>query len=175
MQVFVTSNQQFGRPSAISKFKRPYSTVEEMNDNLVQEWNSTVTENDIVYVLGNFAWDPDTAEKISQRLNGVIYLLEGEIDLASKEIIQRGIMNGKLMMSNSDINVYEEAEFCLSYWPLLNWPKKTKGYYSLVGHPSKEYKTDHKKKIINVCCDRWAYKPVAINRLKSFFDEISEQ
>ena len=97
MQIFVTSNQQFGRPGAIKKYDRPFSSLDEMNETLIENWNLTVSPEDVVYVLGNFGWDPTTVENCINTLNGHIYFIEGEFDkdeLKSdmwKEII--GIIN----------------------------------------------------------------------------------
>jgi calcineurin-like phosphoesterase family protein len=51
--------------------------------------------------------------------------------------------------------------------PLSIWP----GKYLLSGHPSKKIKTSPSKKIINVSCDQWSYKPVNIKSLIGLFEE----
>ena len=42
----------FGHANAISFDNRPFETVEEMNETLIQNWNACVTPADTVYVLG---------------------------------------------------------------------------------------------------------------------------
>ena len=64
MKIFATGNQQFGRKGAINKFNRPFSDVREMNDTMVDIWNSVVSDDDLVFVLGNFAWDPVTSDEV---------------------------------------------------------------------------------------------------------------
>ena len=86
MKIFVTANQQFGRFNAIKAYKRPFPSVEEMNFNLIKEWNSVVSPEDRVYVLGNFAWDPETAEMVFKQLNGDIIVVPGEHDKAIEEL-----------------------------------------------------------------------------------------
>ena len=54
-KIFVTSNLQLGRPTAIKKYNRDFESVDEMTDKLISLWNETVTKNDTVYHLGNFA------------------------------------------------------------------------------------------------------------------------
>ena len=39
-----------------------------MNETLIENWNSVVIPEDVVYVLGNFAWDPTTAEETLTKL-----------------------------------------------------------------------------------------------------------
>lgn len=166
MQIFVTSNQQFGRPGAIKKYDRPFSSVEEMDKILIENWNLTVSENDIVYVLGNFGWDPTTVENCINSLNGHIYFIEGEFDNATVDVSM--LPNAKNKIEEiGQIDFINEFNACLSYWPLSIWP----GKYLLTGHPSNRIKTDPSKKIINVSCDKWSYKPVNMKSIIGLFEE----
>ena len=145
MKLFLTGNLQFGRPSAIKQFKRPFSSVEEMNETLINNWNSAVSAEDIVYVLGNFAWDPTTAEKTLNKLNGIIVIVPGEIDEPVIELQEKGIL-GEDVKVIEPIFTAEADKLTVSYWPLSEWPNKSLGHYSFFGYPSPKYKTDHKKK-----------------------------
>ena len=168
MKIFVTSNQQFGRPGAIKKYDRPFSSLEEMNETLIENWNLTVSSNDIVYVLGNFGWDPTTVENCINVLNGHIYFIEGEFDKATVDVSMLPNADKK-MEEIGPIDFLTEMNACMSYWPLSIWP----GKYLLTGHPSKKIKTDPSKKIINVSCDQWSYKPVNIESLIGLFEETN--
>jgi len=166
MQIFVTSNQQFGRPGAIKKYDRPFSSLEEMNETLIENWNLTVSPEDVVYVLGNFGWDPTTVENCINTLNGHIYFIEGEFDKATVDVSMLPNADKK-MEEIGQIDFLPEMDACMSYWPLSIWP----GKYLLTGHPSKKIKTSPSKKIINVSCDQWSYKPVNIESLIGLFEE----
>lgn len=173
MKIFFTGNQQFGRPGAIKQFKRPFANVDEMNSILIENWNKIVSSEDVVYVLGNFAWDPTTAEEMLNKLNGNIVIVPGEIDEAVIELSGRKLMPPKtavienIFTSNAD-------ELTVSYWPLMEWPNKAQGHYLFFGFPSPKYKTDHKKKMVNVTCDFWAYKPQSLDSIMSLFKDIEE-
>jgi calcineurin-like phosphoesterase family protein len=83
MKIFITGNMQLGRPSAIGKWKRPFDNVDQMTETLVENWNNVVGDDDIVYHLGNFAWDPKTAYDSLLKLKGKqIFMLLGENDEA---------------------------------------------------------------------------------------------
>lgn len=166
MQIFVTSNQQFGRPGAIKKYDRPFSSLEEMDKTLIENWNLTVSENDVVYVLGNFGWDPTTVEKCINSLNGHIYFIEGEFDKATVDVSMLPNAENKIE-EIGQIDFISEFDTCLTYWPLSIWP----GKYLLTGHPSNRIKTSPSKKIINVSCDKWSYKPVNIKSIIGLFEE----
>lgn len=171
MKVFFTSNLQFGRPGAIKQFKRPFATVAEMNQTLMTNWNSTVKEEDVVYVLGNFAWDPTIAEEMLGKLNGHIVIVPGELDEAVLELKRKGIMPKKTGIIESVFSSKSE-QLTVSYWPLMEWPSKSEGHYLFFGYPSAKYKTDHKKKMVNVSCDFWGYKPQSLDSVIELFKDI---
>ena len=51
MEVFVTSDTFFGR--RLSATTHGFSSVEEMEDKIIDNWNSKVKPNDVVYVEPN--------------------------------------------------------------------------------------------------------------------------
>jgi calcineurin-like phosphoesterase family protein len=174
MKVFVTSNQQFGRKGAIRAYKRPFIDTEDMNVQLVDAWNSVVAEEDIVYVLGNFAWDPETLEVVVKSLNGNIIVLSGEFDNAARDVADlMGIIDIDYLYNA--IEEHPEANIVMSYWPLTEWPGKKNGTYSIIGYPHKEYKTNHKTRVINCACDLWDFKPVEVSKIVELLSEVSEQ
>ncbi len=67
---YVTSDTWFGRSQILQIANRNFKNVEQMNRDMVKEWNKVVNKDAIVFHLGNFAWDPDTAEKVLKKLNG---------------------------------------------------------------------------------------------------------
>lgn len=169
--VFFTANQQFGRPSAIKEFNRPFENIDVMNQALVNAWNSTVDKEDIIYVLGNFAWDPTTAEDILKKLNGTIILVPGEHDAAILDLNKRRVLPKHCAIVEPLFSSPAE-KLAISYWPLAEWPFKNKGYYHFFGYPSKKYKTDHKKRLVNVACDFWGYKPKSLDSILGLFQDI---
>lgn len=171
MKIFLTGNLQFGRPSVIKQFKRPFENLDHMHTVLIENWNKAVTDEDIVYVLGNFAWDPTTAEEMLTELNGTIVILPGEIDEPLIELDDRDLMPENTALVESVFSSFED-KLTVSYWPLMEWPNKAKGHYLFFGFPSAKYKTDHKKKMVNVACDFWGYKPQSLDAILDLFKDI---
>lgn len=170
MKIFATGNQQFGRKGAIKKFNREFSSVADMNDAMINAWNSVVSDNDHVYVLGNFAWDPITSDEVLGKLNGYIHLVKGEYDTATESIAD--LHETYLNVCEADIIIDNERNMCLSYWPLGEWPKKSKGYKMVTSFIGNKWKSNHKENIINVNCDRWSFKPVELDNVNNLFNEI---
>ena len=170
-KIFVTSNLQLGRPGAIKKYKRDFKSVDEMDDALIRAWNSIVTSNDTVYHLGNFAWDPRTAQAAMLALNGKIKFVLGEHDEAIEVLDAKGMMRPGCEISKC-ITEDRDTEAVLSYWPLTYWPNKPKKWYSMIGFPQKTFKSDPKKKVINASTDFWSHKPQELDKLMGIFNDF---
>jgi calcineurin-like phosphoesterase family protein len=52
MNIWFTSDTHFHHKNIIKYCNRPYSSVEEMNNALIENWNKTVKQNDILHVFG---------------------------------------------------------------------------------------------------------------------------
>ena len=93
-KVFFTSDTHFGHKNIIKYCNRPFSDIDEMNKVLINNWNKVVSEGDIVFHLGDFAFGGFPLwESIRSRLNGSIYLIRGNHDfkqnLQNKERLER--------------------------------------------------------------------------------------
>jgi calcineurin-like phosphoesterase family protein len=78
-KIFFTSDHHFGHTNIIKFCDRPFKSVEEMNETLIERWNEKIKPEDEVYHLGDFAMNSDTelVAKILDRLNGTKYLIVG--------------------------------------------------------------------------------------------------
>lgn len=85
-KIFIIGDPHFWHKNIINYCNRPFTTVEEMNETLMKNWNSVVGKQDIVYVLGDFALcGKDHIIEITQKLNGRKRLVLGNHDGASLE------------------------------------------------------------------------------------------
>lgn len=78
---FVCADLHFGHKNIIAYENRPFATVEEMDEKLIENWNAVVSPQDIVYVLGDvgFAGKKRLYSLVS-RLNGRKVLVLGNHD-----------------------------------------------------------------------------------------------
>jgi calcineurin-like phosphoesterase family protein len=77
-KVFFTSDTHFGHKAIIDYCKRPFATVDYMDDMLISNWNEVVSDDCTVFHLGDFAFGgPPYWESIRSRLRGHIYLIKG--------------------------------------------------------------------------------------------------
>lgn len=56
MKVFFTGDLHFGHENVLKFDNRPFTTVEEMDAELIRRWNNKVSNEDLVYVLGDMIW-----------------------------------------------------------------------------------------------------------------------
>ena len=81
-RVFVTSDTHYWHHNVL-KFEpeaRPFSSVEEMNEVLVDRWNAVVTKRDLVWHLGDACFGRIENLEILNRLNGQKKLVLGNHD-----------------------------------------------------------------------------------------------
>lgn len=81
MKNFYISDFHFGHSNIIKFDNRPFSTVEEMDNTLINNWNSVVEKDDTVYILGDFCWQSeDRWIEILKQLKGNKILIRGNHD-----------------------------------------------------------------------------------------------
>lgn len=79
-RIFFTSDLWLGRNNIIDIFDRPFKSIQEMNEKLIENWNTTVGDNDLVFVLGNFVYDGTRAQNIIADLKGTKLFMLSESD-----------------------------------------------------------------------------------------------
>lgn len=82
MNIYFTSDPHYWHLRINELARRPWSTVEDMNEGLIARYNSVVGPEDWTYILGDFAFGLGTEGhlEIVQRLNGIKILIPGNHD-----------------------------------------------------------------------------------------------
>ena len=80
-KIFFTSDSHANHFNIIGSCNRPFKDENEMNEALIEKWNSVVDEDSIVFHLGDFAWGGYIKWKLFRdALNGHIVLIKGNHD-----------------------------------------------------------------------------------------------
>ena len=88
MATYFIADTHFGSEAILHYENRPFSSVAEMDQVMIDRWNETVTSEDLVYHLGDFGAEGNEAE-ILARLNGIVYLVKGNHDMQSNDYYRR--------------------------------------------------------------------------------------
>lgn len=135
--IFFTSDLHVGHRNIIKFCKRPWETTEEMEEALIENWNSVITDDDIVFDLGDFAFAPDRKWKeVLGRLNGQHHLIVGNHDVlrnpGEKILKLFDSVHQQLLLNIDGRYVY------LNHYPFLcyggSWRGAGNAVYSLHGH-----------------------------------------
>ena len=157
MKTFVISDTHFNHAGIIRFCNRPFKDVDEMTEVLVSNWNNVVSDEDIVYHLGDVYFGSSSkADVILSRLEGKKHLILGNHD------------HGKCPVLNKHFETIEMWKqigyFVLTHTPIHpdSWEIKNQDMINLYGHthllkmPGDNY--------INVCVENTNYAPVEIRK-----------
>lgn len=176
--IYLTSDLLFGRQKAAED--RGFNSLDHMEAALIEQWNSTVKDSDTVYHLGNFSWDPISAETVLSALRGKIVFLLGPRDahMAEVSLVRAGkhqLVTGGGMSLLRDIPMRKKGkrtDVVASHWPLADWPGRESGVIHAHGG---SLRTDLAGQPGRFCvnCANWELKPVDVEALLEFADEFS--
>ena len=111
-----------------------------MNELLIERWNSKITNNDIVYFLGDFAFcGKDKAIEILEQLNGEKHWILGNHDtqLAKKVGVFFEEVTDYMVLRVHDKNENEvqyHQPIVLMHYPILSWDGMHHKTWHLHGH-----------------------------------------
>ena len=183
-KVWFTSDTHFGSERTLTLSKRPFVSVEEMDREMIKNWNETVDNDDIVYHLGDFG----DYEKIKE-LNGNVVLLFGNYEhrdnISEEEFLNMGFQKvittdkNKVIFYNIKNDTYnkERLELIMSHEPsnIRNNDRHSESF-CVFGHIHKLQMV--KRFGLNVGVDCHNFKPIDLdtilfykNAIQNFYDE----
>lgn len=157
-KTFFIADTHFGDDNIRRYENRPFCSVEQMDEFLVANWNSVVSEDDTVYVLGDFGASGYEKEILS-KLNGTKFLVKGNHDVKSNaEYREAGFAE-----------VYDLPVIFNNFWILSHdalYINTNMPYANLFGHVHatpvvKDFSAQH----FCVCVERIGYTPVSFEKI----------
>lgn len=134
-RVFFTSDNHFYHKN-IKKFRpntRQGETVAEMNELMIEKWNSQVRPHDMVFALGDFSFGTaDQTFNIIAQLHGQIHLIYGNHDKVIRSNSEvRGLFASTAEYREITVN---EKHVVMLHYPMREWNRMHRGSYHLFGH-----------------------------------------
>lgn len=164
--IHFVSDTHFYHKNIIQYSSRPFASVEDMNERMIEAWNAQVQPDDTVYHLGDFAFcSYKELRTLMYRLNGEKHLILGNHD---KTIIQHQTDLLRLPTIAS-IQRYVELKaegqfFVLFHYGQRVWNKSHHGAIHLYGHSHGSLPPHGKSVDVGVDCKEitYEYRPVSI-------------
>ena len=165
--IYYTSDPHFFHENMIRLCSRPFQTVEEMNQVILERWNLTVGKNDIIYILGDFAMRYENLQDVYNlltRLHGKKVLITGNHDKLRKDIKFCKYFD---YVKNYDEIVDNNRRVILFHYPMEDWNGRWRGSYHLYGHIHNSDKCihGHIENRFNVCSDVHNFTPITLDQL----------
>lgn len=165
MNTYFTADTHFGHANIIRYCNRPFKSVYDMDESLIQNWNAVVGPEETVYHLGDFSFAP--SERYLSRLNGHIFFVMGNHDKEMKRVRQERRWDHKVTFLPAEAEVEVEGQrIILSHYAMRVWNKSHHGTWQLYGHSHGSLPDDPNARSIDVGVDVHGYRPVT-------FDEVA--
>lgn len=170
MTIWFTSDRHFGHARIIELAKRPFTSVEEMDEALIANHNAKVRAGDIFYDLGDFAFG-DHDRYLSQ-LNGEGHLLPGNHDHRSRLKKVKGWH--KVEEKLVHLKLPDTTELVLCHYALRVWRNSHHGAIHLYGHSHGGLPGDSKSCDVGVDCPWTRFAPVSLEEIRNHLSCFGE-
>jgi calcineurin-like phosphoesterase family protein len=177
MKTFFTSDLHF-KHSNIKYSNRPFKNVDEMDEALINNWNSVVSDKDSVYICGDIGMcKPQEIISMLCRLKGNKHLIYGNHDeyiRNNKEILAHfsSAADYKLIKIKDEDAFGNYQRIALLHYPMIVWDRSHYGTWHLHGHCHGSLKDDINSLRLDVGVDAWytetvkLYRPVEYSEIK---------
>lgn len=164
MTVYFTSDTHYGHHRVIEYSKRPFTSIEAMNEAMVDRWNAVVKPGDLVYHLGDFALcNVEQAVAIARRLRGQKYLIFGNHDKRlRKDLTFIGAWIWAKDLTQIQVG---DQKITLCHYAMRTWASSHHGAWQLYGHSHGSLPENPRAKSTDVGVDCWSYAPVSYEAL----------
>jgi calcineurin-like phosphoesterase family protein len=135
-----TSDTHFYHKNICKYCNRPFESVEDMNQGIIDNWNSVVKEGDTVFHLGDMGFcGIQNLVSLFAQLNGEIFLIIGNHDSekAANALLREDLIIGydkyKTITMVGDEECADQQLF-LCHFPMIDWDGKERGSWMIHGH-----------------------------------------
>ena len=144
--IYYISDLHIGDQRVFDLCLRPFSSLQEYENELIRRWNNKVTNDDVVFILGDIAdCSLERVKEVFGCLNGRKRLIIGNHD---EKLLLKYLAEG-IVVSAAGVKHIEDAGrlVFLCHYPVMDWWFGDKKIYHVYGHVHN--KTDHLHQAIN--------------------------
>ena len=186
MAIWVTSDFHFNHKNILNTCRK-FESIEEHNEYIIKQYNSVVGKDDLVYVLGDAAWNPLKESKaLIERLHGRKILIIGNHDQGSigayKSIGFIDVINhpvyysSKIILSHYPVQECYNNPFCINVHGHLHQAVLTLPNYfncNIELHDFKPINMKEYEKLADQICRSTRYEAFTTEWYYSFFKKIN--
>ena len=171
---FFTGDTHFSHRNVIKYCNRPFANADEMNETIITNWNSVVSPNDIVYHVGDVAFEKDRAKRdwLLSRLNGEKHLIWGNHDKGLKSTgwqrTFRSAADMRVIHVPMEANNGKLQRIVLCHYAMRVWDQSHYGTWQLYGHSHGTLPDEKSMLQCDVGVDAWDFTPVSMEQLNKF-------
>ena len=162
--VFFTADTHFNHAKCQELFRAGrFTSVEAMNETIVERWNSRVKKGDRVYHLGDVALgSPAAAAAILSRLNGQIFLIRGNHD----RVAEHRLCKDRFVWIKDYFGLrVGEQKIQLCHYAFRTWNQMHRGSWHLHGHSHGTLPELETLRAFDVGVDCWDFYPVSYDEV----------
>lgn len=178
MEIWLSSDTHFGHDKEFLYKPRGFSSIKEMNETIISNWNSIVKPEDITYLLGDIMLgDNEIGIECVKQLNGRIFLIWGNhcTDIRKNLLFNDERTRYKLCGGlYAHMFKYKKLNFYVSHYPTLTANFDEDKHFSTnviacAGHTHSKNKflDENNPFLYNVCMDAHNCYPVHIDEIIS--------
>lgn len=163
--IYYISDLHLGHTAIIHMCNRPFNSIEEMNETLINNWNAKVKATDEVYFLGDFSYKIQVSEAVNlfKQLNGKKYVIKGNHD--KKSFIQKLREENLVEWARDYAEIVDSNHMViLSHCPFETWNGEYHGSIHIHGHIH-EKTISYKPNRYNVSVEAINYTPITLDEL----------
>lgn len=167
--IYFTSDLHLGHLTVL-KNRPQFETIEELNETLIKNVNSTITKRDILYILGDLSnrVSEEYANDLISKIKGHKILIRGNHDREYDPALFEEITDYKEIKYNKKI-------FILCHYPFICWKRMRFGSINLHGHIHSNPAYNERNHQIgrlqyDVGVDANNFRPVSIEEIEQWAD-----
>jgi calcineurin-like phosphoesterase family protein len=179
--IFFISDFHVGHGNVIRFDNRPFRDLNHMHETLINNWNSVVGEDDIVFYGGDLFYKCSSKYPMwfVNQLNGKIHFILGNHD-RYQDI--RKLNRFETIDTEQKLDIKDEdadrgyQHIHIHHHPILSWNKGSHGAWHLHGHVHQkmtlnpDYNWFYKRKVIDISCNGIDYTPLSYLNIKSIMN-----
>lgn len=164
--LFFTADQHFGHKNIIKYCNRPFESVEEMDQVIIDRFNEVVSEGDEVIHVGDLTLARGKqVSRYVDRLNGRNTFLKGSHDYWQAKA-SRGLFPDILETK------VEGQVIVACHYAMRVWPKSHYGAWQVYGHTHGDLPPQGKQWDVGV--DNNDFYPVSFDQLKEIMEDLPD-